>query len=245
MDERTYDIQLRQAETGRHASIHVVQQPADDPGLTVVRVMPEKGKPIYVYGLRPGETVDWGDGTVETYEEIKLPNYGVTHTYREVPWEGYILKTDSNLVGSGDRRGNLTAGALSAASVAEAIHVKKGMPELQWLFWQCHGLKAIRESFFNDNPEATNYMGCFTDCPALQEIPAGLFAKHVPAAGDSMFNFNYMFSGCKAATGKTPRMPNAEGAMVRLWELTGAMGDGAFSGCRHLDDYGEIPGGWR
>lgn len=100
-------------------------------------------------------------------------------------------------------------------------------------FGSCRNLTgSIPYDLFSLHPRVTTFWGTFQDCIGLTgEIPSNLFANN-----PSVTNFAHTFMGCTGFSGDAPA----------LWTThPSASGRECFKDCSGLQNYDEIPSGWK
>ena len=207
-------------------------------------------------------TIDWGDGTKETYTSSNLQydflgGY-VTHAYQNSNSETvieilgecnmfYILYDSSPMLISIEDWGytgsqeyhfydceNLTTIASPRSNTF------KNVISFEGAFSGCSSLTSIPADLFANCSQVTNFGRTFSGCTNLATIPADLFANCTQVT-----NFNSTFNGCTNLTGEA----------IPLWERVedGAEndyqgnpdGEGCYYGCTQLTNYDIIPEYWK
>ena len=183
-------------------------------------------------GIGQSFSVDWGDGSVETYGDDA--SY-VSHRYDTQDGTHYIVRFSGVLK-------NIRVSYSSAASSSSyRIHEIKqwgttGLENVR--FTGCENLLRISEP--TQNSFANLKTISFEDCWALTSIPSNLFNK-VPM----IESFVRTFSGCTALTGEA----------IPLWKMVAdgeangyngmPDGEGCYMGCTGLSNYDQIPDYWK
>lgn len=104
-------------------------------------------------------------------------------------------------------------------------------------------IDTISENLFINNPELKVLRSCFSNCEKLISIPENLFVNN-----KKITNFMQIFDGCRNLAGTTPK--DSDGG--EIWERAGKEGFPAsisggycFRNCTLLDNYANIPAGWK
>lgn len=176
-------------------------------------------------------TVDWGDGTVEAFEQVFAYSNPILHTYA-APGEYHV--TIRGQVKS------ITTSAIPADGALNTIlEVEKwgnlGMEELR-----LSGLTALRRVAPDTDgafARISVFDGSFMECTALTELPEGLFAH-----AESAVNFDFTFYRCTALR----TLPDGlfEGSDVRYFDNTfnectalETLPEGLFRGCGQVERF--------
>ena len=104
-----------------------------------------------------------------------------------------------------------------------------------YLFAHCHALTGGLDSqLFARCARLTNASGTFYGCSGLRgEISGALYSD---TKNPKITNFVECFKGCSNLTGTAPT----------LWsQFSGANRTQCFNGCTKLDNYADIPDGWK
>ena len=132
-------------------------------------------------------TIDWGDGTVETYTEESI-NSTKGHSYPNDGQE-YIITVKGNIV-------SLKAFDDSFYQcLKEIIHIGKdcGITSMDYAFEYCGNLQNIPQGLLDNCTKVTSFDCTFKECINLQSIPEGLFDKCTEVT-----SFGGTFAGCKS-----------------------------------------------
>ena len=131
-------------------------------------------------------TIDWGDGTTETYDEpVEWPHhyYSNDGTEYTITAKGTIKKLYNN---SDSFRQCLT----------EIIHIGDcGIISMEGAFYECKNLTSIPEGLFDKCTEVTDFSSVFGNCTSLTSIPEGLFDYNTKVT-----DFSYAFMWCNSLT---------------------------------------------
>lgn len=104
-------------------------------------------------------------------------------------------------------------------------------------------ISSIPENFLEDFTLTTNSLSAeytFRNCTNLTSIPNNFISNIIST--NSVDNLTGMFSGCTNLRGSTPTTLDGR----KWWEvIPEAKGIRCFEGCTNLDDYNEIPNGWK
>ena len=166
-------------------------------------------------------TIDWGDGTVDTYSEPidwpehKYSNDGKTYTI-------LAKGTITALTNSGSNSGFGTS-LQNIVYIENKCNIKSLKDAFRW----CTNLQTIPEGLFDKCTEVTNFSYLFAGCSNLQTIPEGLFDNCTKVT-----DFGNLFAGCE----KLQEIP--AGLFDNCTEVTSFYQ--TFSGCSSLKS---IPGG--
>ena len=151
-------------------------------------------------------TVDWGDGTVETYtsdnaeEDTCIEHsyssrgtYTITMVSDDFP-RLYIYSMHDWTAGDYQytlRRVNSPLPTLAGIRDEEEIDDNS----FCGLFYESDSLSYIPDGLFKNNPLATDFSYCFYKCLSLASIPEDTFAANTLAT-----NFSRCFDGCESIT---------------------------------------------
>ena len=186
-------------------------------------------------------SIDWGDGTTDTYTTTASYPY---HTYATagnytVVAQGKMNALNSNasssraskiitkLVRIGKEMGVTSMlSAFQAQNLLIEITPKAldGCTEVtdcSSVFWGCKSLQSIPEGLFDNCPEVTSFRGAFYGCWALQTISEGLFDKCTEVE-----TFEKVFTNC------TSLKTIPEGLFDKCTKVTSFAE--AFNGCKSL-----------
>ena len=199
-----------------------------------------------VYGFKG--TIDWGDGTTETFTEypdvlkqtyLTAGNYIVTAegvidhiNSKEIfrRWQGgyaYPKNIITKLIRIGKE--------LGVRSIEQAFYNQISLTEIQSgalygcvnvtnfrnAFYYCNKLQTLPKGLFDKCTEVANFEATFSDCSSLQSIPTRLFDKCTEVT-----SFGYAFEDCT----KLEEIP--EGLFDYNTKVTRF--DDTFCGCRSL-----------
>jgi len=130
----------------------------------------------------------------------------------------------------------------------------------QQTFALCPQITSIPSGLFDNNVNATTFRSCFfagKTGSAISSIPSGLFINNINAE-----DFYEVFRGCSNITGIPSNIFNASSPITTFYRgfygctsLTGnapelwntwpvATGDGCFTNCTGLTNWGDIPSSW-
>ena len=128
-------------------------------------------------------TVDWGDGTIDTYDELTYNS--IDHAYPNDSKE-YIITVKGNIEG-------LEAfGESFQQCLKEIVHIGDcGITSMDGAFRNCSNLVTIPEGLFDKCTEITILEWTFSNCKNLQSIPKGLFDKCTEVT-----SFYWTFANC-------------------------------------------------
>ena len=141
---------------------------------------------IQLNGTSPNITVDWGDGTVETFTTTgnKIRTYASAGNY--------TVKIRGSFGANGNIRLNNGAHRVISTSVIPTIN---GLTNFDSCFVDCSSLTSIPSGLFASNTAVTSFAGCFLSCSSLTSIPSGLFASNT-----AVTDFSDCFSNCYSLT---------------------------------------------
>ena len=146
-------------------------------------------------------SVDWGDGETSDFTDgMTLNQANMTHTYAtpgEYTITLYTTQKDRTKVqmpklSFSRNYQNVNNNPLKLVILVTPL-LNMGT-DLSDCFYNCTNLTHIPERLFENNKEATDFSGCFSDCYRLyrfEQIPAGLFENNKKAT-----DFSRCFSGC-------------------------------------------------
>jgi hypothetical protein len=140
-------------------------------------------------GTNPNITVDWGDGTVETFTTIGVK----TKTYASAG--SYTVKISGSFASGGNIRLGSTNIEKSIVQSTSVIPTIPGLDNFNQSFQGCLELTSIPSNLFVNNPNVTSFLGCFSGCGSLTSIPTNLFANNT-----AVTNFSFCFSSCNSLT---------------------------------------------
>ena len=204
-------------------------------------------------------TIDWGDGTVETFT-----TYNPSHTYTtagiyEIAISGRfdtlydvsgsntsvqsvrkILSWGDGTVFEGFR--NLSNSFFYAAGLTEiASDTYGGLSNnmnFYYCFGHCHSLTAIPADLFDNCTNVTDFYGCFYYCNSLTAIPVGLFDNCT-----NVTSFNRCFYSCCSLTAipvglfdNCPNVTDFNFCFCYCNSLT-AIPAGLFDNCPNVTDF--------
>ena len=134
-------------------------------------------------------TIDWGDGTVETFT-----TYNPSHTYTTAGIYEIAIS------GRFDTLYNGSSSNTSVKSVRKILSwgdgtVFEGFRNLQYGFFYATGLTEIASDTYGGLSNVTSFNSCFRDCHSLTAIPAGLFDNCT-----NVTSFNSCFFYCSPLT---------------------------------------------
>ena len=162
-------------------------------------------------------TIDWGDGTTETYDEpVEWPNhyYSNDGTEYTITAKGTIKKLYNNSYSF-------------RQCLKEIIHIGDcGITSMEEAFYEC-SITEIPEGLFDNCKEVTDFSSVFGNCTSLTSIPEGLFDKCTEVT-----DFGGAFMWCNSLT----TIP--EGLFDHCTKVTNFYG--TFEGCSALQS---IPAG--
>ena len=194
------------AKWGVKAEVDESLQFYDDQYIVEIQVPSDNYKFIHNIGQFVG-TIDWGDGTMDTYSEItEYPS----HTYETAgkytvtasgildyldSWYSEVSKIITKLIRIGkDTKVMNMEGAfiqpLFDGIESGALDGCTGVTSFKGTFWGS-GLSQIPEGLFDHCTEATNFSGTFQSCEYLINIPGGLFDNNKKAT-----NLSLIFCNC-------------------------------------------------
>ena len=129
-------------------------------------------------------TIDWGDGTVDTYTE-------------PVEWPTHVYPNDSKsyIISAKAKEGFLWQpnNDSFAICLTELLHLGNKCELDIESFSYCINLKHISPDFFDVDNLPTSFSSMFAYCSSLTSIPEGLFDNCTKVT-----DFNSAFSGCKS-----------------------------------------------
>ena len=178
-------------------------------------------------------TIDWGDGTKETYTSGNLqydgPGNGyVTHTYQNSNSETLI-----EILGE--------CNTIDMSENSQLISIEDwGYTGSQgYDFWGCENLATIASPRPNTFKNVISFTLTFSGCTSLTSIPADLFANRTQVE-----SFLGTFRGCINLTGEPiplwERVPNgSENGYEGIPD-----GAGCYEKCTKLTNYESIPEYW-
>ncbi len=187
-----------------------------EPDEYVVKVFIEKSNMLYRHNVKKIiGTVDWGDGTTETYTELTdLPEhtYTIAGNYivkfkgsiNTIESTAYGYGRDANyikeLVHIGDGLGiNSIINGFDGQIYMDKIHSNaiKGLnvTNMESIFSGCIALSEIPEGLFDHCTEVTSFKSAFNFCVGLESIPVGLFDNNTKVT-----SFTQTFRGCTSLT---------------------------------------------
>lgn len=155
---------------------------------------------------------------------------------------GTLLKGATNITGVN----TMFRECSSLLSIPEELFSE--CPKIQQFtatFSECSSLKTVPAGLFANNPEAWDMFALFRECTSLETIPASLFDNN-----KKVTNFTHSFLNCTKLTGDVPYTLSGEDK-IYLWDRDGTNGyslpngNECFKGCTRLDDYANIPAGWK
>ena len=238
----------------------------------VVKVGIKNDNTVYFHNIKSFTgTIDWGDGTTETYTEttdwpehtyITANEYTVT-TKGNIPvlctdYYGYGIKTtyiidilhigkDCNIIDvnnafDGQRITILKNGIFDGLS---------NITHFSGVFFGCTSLQSIPEGLFDKCTKVKDFSYAFSQCTNLKEIPVGLFDNCTEVT-----SFEGTFYECPNLTCKSPyTVIQVDGVdtKVHLYErsnypeyfTTPTSYSECFYNCTGLTDYGSIPSSWK
>jgi len=130
-----------------------------------------------VTGTNPNITVDWGDGTVETFTTTGVK----TRTYASAG--SYTVK----ISGSFASNGNITLGSTNferaRVQSTSVIPTISGLTGFNATFNGCTSLTSIPSGLFDNNTAVTSFGSTFFGCTSLTSIPSGLFDNNTAVTG--------------------------------------------------------------
>ena len=185
-------------------------------------------------------TIDWGDGTTDTYTEATglpshyYPNNGQEYT---ITAKGTMSKLNvgnrafkqclKEIIHIGDC--GITSMDYAFEGCFQLQMIPKGLfdkctevTSFRETFCECINLQTIPEGLFDKCTEATSFNGTFKYCTSLQDIPEGLFDHNTKVT-----SFYYCFSGTAITElpvglfGSCTEVTNFSGAFVDCSNLTG------------------------
>jgi len=144
---------------------------------------------IQLDGTGPNITVDWGDGTVETFTTTGTK----TRTYASAG--NYTVKISGSFSANGRIRLGTTTAEKSRVQSTSVIPIIPRLTLAGGMFAGCTALTTIPVSLFANNSAINNFSNCFNGCTSLNTIPAGLFSTNT-----AVTDFNNCFNGCTTLT---------------------------------------------
>ena len=134
-------------------------------------------------------TIDWGDGTTDTYDE---PKDWPTHQYNVKG--DYTIKSSGNMSSINSVNGNYL---MASPYITKIINIGKdcGITSMEDAFAKHLLIKEVSSGIFDGLKNVINFSGTFFGCTGLTNIPEGLFDKCTEVT-----NFGQTFSGCKSLT---------------------------------------------
>jgi hypothetical protein len=174
-----------------------------------------------VEGISPNINVNWGDGTVETFNTTGVK----TRTYASAG--SYIVKISGSFASGGNIRLGNTGTEKARIKSTSVIPIISGLTSLNSAFSFCPSLTSIPAGLFDNNTAVKSFDGTFYNCTSLTSIPAGLFDNNT-----AVTIFNFAFHGCTSLTSIPAGLFDNNTAVTRF--------DGIFYGCTSLTS---IPSG--
>jgi len=150
---------------------------------------------IVINGVNPNITIDWGEGTTQTYTTIGLK----TQVYNTAG--NYTVKINGSFSDNGNIRfpiiGNnnefISNANLLSTSVIPYI---PGLTNFDFCFNNTQNrFTTIPSNLFINNPQATSFIGCFRNAINLTSIPENLFANN-----PGVTSFLECFTSCLSLT---------------------------------------------
>jgi len=157
---------------------------------------------IELFGLSPNITIDWGDGTFNTYTTTGVK----TRIYRQSGI--YTVKIGGFFADNGRIKLNSPVRVISTS----VIPTIDGLTSFEQTFENCQSLASIPSNLFANNPSVTTFASCFKDCTALTAIPQNLFENNVLAT-----NFSSTFNNCNKLISIPPNLFQTNVAMTNVF----------------------------
>jgi urea transporter len=140
-------------------------------------------------GTSPNITVDWGDGTVETFTTTGVK----TRTYASAG--SYTVKISGSFASGGNIRLGDTTAERARVQSTSVIPMIPGLTSFTQTFRDCTSLTSIPAGLFANNTAVTNFGDTFRNCTSLTSIPAGLFDNNT-----AVTSFTGTFIDCSSLT---------------------------------------------
>jgi len=175
-----------------------------------------------VLGTSPNITVDWGDGTVETFTTTGVK----TKTYASAG--SYTVKIYGSFASGGDIRPGSTTAERARVQSTSVIPTIPGLTSFSNTFRECTSLTSIPAGLFDNNTAVTNFNSTFFDCTSLTTIPAGLFDNNTAAT-----SFNGTFFNCTSLTTIPAGLFDNNTAVTSFGQIIVGQG-GVFQECTSL-----------
>jgi hypothetical protein len=141
------------------------------------------------FGTSPNITVDWGDGTVQTFTTTGVK----TRTYASAG--SYTVKISGSFASGGNIRLGTTTAEKARVLSTSVIPTIPGLSSFSETFLDCTSLTSIPSGLFDNNIAVTNFSFAFSNCTSLTSIPSGLFDNNT-----AVTNFGSIFLGCTSLT---------------------------------------------
>jgi hypothetical protein len=140
-------------------------------------------------GTSPNITVDWGDGTIETFTTTGVK----TRTYASAG--NYTVKIRGSFASNGNIRLGNTSAERARVRSTSAIPLIPGLSNFVSTFIGCNSLSSIPSDLFAYNPNVTSFLQTFLNCFSLASIPESLFANNI-----NVNSFTSTFNTCTSLT---------------------------------------------
>ena len=197
-------------------------------------------------------TIDWGDGTIETYNSSTS---GLKHTYTTagnyiVTAEGSMYALDSYFMFDNNTNSFYPSKIITkllrigkemgVTDMGRAFHGQKLLSEIKpdlfdgctkvttftEVFRECTGISEIPEGLFDKCTEVTSFYGAFYKCSKISEIPNGLFDYNTKVT-----DFSNTFAECTKLV-KIPSLLFKNNSLVKYFQ-------GTFDRCSRLESIPE------
>lgn len=171
-------------------------------------------------GTSPDITIDWGDGTIETFTTTGIK----THTYNGI--NSYTIKIGGSF---GGNNGRITFDETDTAPLLHTTSVipSMGLNSFNSTFRYCSNLKKVPFDIFwyNNTTTSSVFSSVFNQCSSLEYIPDSLFSK---ATNITASAFIGAFNQCTSLT-KIP-----ENLFKNNTSVTTSCFQSCFSGCSNI-----------
>ncbi len=177
-------------------------------------------------------TIDWGDGTTDTYTE---PVDNPTHQY---PNDGTVYTITAKGTIQGFKSENYTP---FSQCLKEIVYIGSdcNIVSFDMAFSNCQGLTSIPAKLFDNCTEVTSFKNTFQYCYSLQAIPVGLFDKCTEIKD---FSSTFWGTGITAIPeglfDKCTEVTNFYGTFGACDNLT-TIPEGLFDKCTGVTSFGE------
>lgn len=211
-------------------------------------------------------TVEWGDGTTTTYDNVReyssdtdntktmdvSHKYSANNTNYKVSINGICNALNSSNMGSQkaqlitvDDWGKTELAEVKLKSCTELTSVAspnsesfKKLASVDETFLNCKNLTSIPADFLSNCPNLIDVAELFGNCVKLSEIPENLFENCT-----NIFDISYTFAVCNAVKSipagllkNCTKLVYAEGTFFNLYKVT-TVPDTLFDTCKNIQEY--------